>query len=119
MSDVPTKIWVLRRGNGKAEVNPSPAVLRYEERFGIRNLTERTVEVVFPPGTIISVPSKGIRARRIKGIRARRIKTIPAGEIAVYRVVARGHQFFEYRVTLPAVQQYAEGGSKPGVIIDP
>lgn len=115
MSDVPTtKIWIVRRGNGKAQVHPSPAVLKPGGSFGIHNLTREEVFVAFPPDTIepdgeMPVASKGPGP----------FNSIPPGGIAVYHVVARTAQFFEYKVTLPAVDQYAEGGSKPGVIIDP
>jgi hypothetical protein len=102
MGNVPTKIWIVRRGNGKAEVHPSPVVLRPGEGFGIRNLTQDDADVVFPPRTI--GPEK---------------TCIPARQGSSYRVAPdEGYRFFEYDVTLPKVNQQAEGGSKPGVIID-
>jgi len=102
MNSVPTKIWIVRRGNGKAEVHPSPVVLRPDETFGIRNLTQDDADVTFPSGTID--PQK---------------TCVLAQQSLPYHVVPKaGYQFFEYDVTLPKVRQQAEGGSKPGVIID-
>jgi hypothetical protein len=102
MNSVPTKIWIVRRGNGKAEIHPSPVVLRPDETFGIRNLTNDDADVKFPSGTIDPESSK----------------SVPEKPSVTYRVATKGYRFFEYDVTLPKVGQQAEGGSKPGVIID-
>jgi len=98
-----TRIWILRRGNGKVQVHPSPVNLRSGEEFTIRNLTETEVEVAFGTSSIHS-DGAPIPARETSGI---------------FTVVASAPRYFEYDVTLPALNQYAEGGSKPGVIIDP
>ena len=101
MSGMPvTRIWIIRRGNGKLQVAPSPAHLAPE--FTIRNLADADAEVVFDP-KYVSPP----RA------------TIGPGAVQAFGVIAAGPAFFEYDVTLPRSGQYAEGGSKPGGIVDP
>jgi len=97
----PIRIWIVRRGNGRAQVTPSPVHFVPGESFRIRNLTSEDVAVVFPDGTI------DLKDR-----------TIPAGGTAPATVLAAAPRFFEYDVTLPRSGNYAEGGSKPGVIID-
>ena len=71
------------------------------EEFGIRNLTDEDVTVVFPGGPIDL-----------------KLRTIPRGGTAPAKVLVASPRFFEYDVTLLRSGNYAEGGSKPGVIID-
>jgi hypothetical protein len=94
--------WIVRRGTGKAEVFPPTQVLGRDETFVVQNLTKDAALVSFGPGVLVP------RARRIGPGRRGSFQVDP-------RAVAG---FYEYDVTLPALKQYAEGGSKPSVIID-
>ena len=97
----PIRIWIVRRGNGRAQVTPSPVHLSPDESFSIRNLAREEATIAFPPGTVDL-----------------RQPTIPVGGTVEGRVLARPPAFFEYDVTLTRSGDYAEGGSKPGVIVD-
>jgi hypothetical protein len=97
----PIRIWIVRRGNGRVQATPSPVHLHPDESFSIRNLARDEATVAFPAGTIdLKQP------------------TVPAGGTVEGRVVVRPPAFFEYDVTLARSGEYAEGGSKPGVIVD-
>ncbi len=96
----PIRIWIVRRGSGRAEATPSPAHLRPDETFGIRNLTREQATVVFPEGTI-----------RLD------MRSIPPGGVATGTVIIATPAFFEYDVSLQE-GNYVDGGSKPGVIVD-
>ena len=101
----PTKVWIFRKGNGQLRVHPSPVVLKTGETFRIRNVTAATVTATFPAGTVETAEKEPIR--------------IPQGETSPdLRVAARPGIYFEYDVVL-ASGEYAEGGSKPGGIVDP
>jgi hypothetical protein len=110
-----TRIWIVRRGNGKLEVTPSPAHLPSASAgFSILNMTELAAHVVFDARYVAPPESD-----------------IASGATGNYTVVGRGPVFFEYQVTFPGGQYggesdkrpgaipYAEGGSQPGGIIDP
>lgn len=98
----PTRIWIVRKGNGKVEVHPSPAHLSHGGSFTIRNLTRNVATVNFP-------------GKEIDPDTAR----IAAGQpSAPFTVGAAAPPYFEYDVTLDN-GDYAEGGSKPGGIVDP
>jgi hypothetical protein len=100
----PTKIWIVRKGNGMVKVHPSPVVLRTGETFTIRNVTAAAATATFPAGTIDERPAK---------------VEIPQGDTSAdLRVIARAGSYFEYDLML-ATGEYAEGGSKPGGIVDP
>jgi len=105
-SAVATKAWIIRKGNGQLQVYPSPVVLKIDETFKIRNLTDSDATAVFPDGTVVGPngePRVSIRAGKCD---------------PDLKVVAKEPKYFEYDVTLGR-GLYAEGGSKPGGIIDP
>ena len=97
----PIRIWIVRRGNGRAQVTPSPVHVAPGESFSIRNLTLEEARIAFPPDTI------DLKAH-----------AIAPGGAAPAKVLAGAPRFFEYDVILTRSGDYAEGGSKPGVIID-
>jgi hypothetical protein len=109
MSDVePTmKIWIIRRGSGKAQVHPSPVHARPGDTVRIRNLTRDAATVDNFPGLPASALKEGARAA-----------AVPPGGYADF-TVGGDRGFFEYDVAFPELAQYAEGNSKPGVIVDP
>jgi hypothetical protein len=96
-------IWIIRRGSGKAQVHPSPTTVLPGGTLRIKNLTEDPATVQFPP--LITPVTKST--------------VIPAHGEADF-TVAPGPitRFLEYDVTFPERHQYAEGNSKPGVIVD-
>jgi hypothetical protein len=99
---VATKIWIFRKGNGQWRVHPSPVKLRHDEEFVIQNLTDSDATVTF--GAAFVYPDAG---------------RIPEhGKSGTFKVVGRAPVYFEYDVGFPG-GEYAEGGSKPGAIIDP
>ena len=97
----PTRIWIVRKGNGKVAVHPSPANLSHGGSFTIRNLTGHVATVNFG--------DKGIDPSEAR---------IAVGQPALFTVAAAAPPYFEYDVTLDN-GDYAEGGSKPGGIVDP
>lgn len=99
----PTKIWICRKGNGLVNVHPSPVVLRVGEVFRIRNVTAAAVTATFPAGTIEEKAP---------------VRVPQGGWSPDIRVIAQAGIYFEYDVVL-ASGEYAEGGSKPGGIVDP
>jgi len=101
----PTKIWIFRKGNGLVKVHPSPVVLRVGETFRIRNVNAAAATATFPAGTIDE--KEPVRVQIPQG-----------GTSPDLRVIARAGTYFEYAVVL-ASGEYAEGGSKPGGIVDP
>lgn len=101
MMSPPIRVWIVRRGNGRAQVTPSPVQLPSGAAFSIRNLTDEDAQVAFAghtvdPGSV----------------------TIPARATVAATIVAPGPLFFEYDVRLTRSGNYAEGGSRPGVIVD-
>lgn len=102
MSDAAARrIWIFRKGNGQVRVHPSPAQLFSNQDVTIRNLTDQAALVMFPGGEL--GPER---------------MSIPRGEARPFKVTAKGPLYFEYDVTLEN-GQYADGGSKPGGIVDP
>lgn len=102
MSDAAARrIWIFRKRNGQVRVHPSPAQLFSNQDVTIRNLTDQEAIVVFA--------GKELGPDRM---------SIPPREARPFKVTARGPLYFEYDVTL-ANGEYAEGGSKPGGIVDP
>ena len=125
MNANPSRIWIVRRGNGKAEVSPSPVVLRPGERFAVFNATEAPATVTFPPGRVDppSAPvapgtatdftlSSDTVAARLRHAEAEKASGKGSRAVTVF-----GPWFFEYEVELDS-GHYAEGGSRPGVIVD-
>jgi hypothetical protein len=98
----PIRIWIIRRGNGRREVTPSPVRLDLGERFSIRNLAREDATITFPEGAIdLTAP------------------VVRPGGTVEGTVRATPPVFFEYDVTFGRSNEYAEGGSKPGIIVDP
>jgi hypothetical protein len=96
---VPTKIWIFRKGNGQLRVHPSPVLLEGGTAFRIRNLTNEEAVVTFPGREI----DKDARIAP-KGLSDPLVAVAPS-------------TYFEYDVLVGG--HYADGGSKPGGIIDP
>lgn len=96
----PRQIWIFRKGNGLVAVHPSPAVLKGNQEFRIVNTTGENAEVSFLSDLI--TPKQ-------QTIRPQSPATFAAGP---------GPNYVEYDVRL-ASGHLAEGGSKPGAIIDP
>lgn len=100
----PIKVWIFRKQNGQLRVDPSPVILAQSERFRIANVAEAEASVQIDQ-SIVKGPAR-----------------IPNGgtegcKELVFEVVAKGPRYFEYEVTVDG--DYADGGSKPGGIIDP
>jgi hypothetical protein len=117
MNDVEptTKIWIIRRGSGKRQVHPSPIRVRPGEPIRIKNWTPQTATVGLLPA-LYTVPGEA-RGRLFEPINPKDPLTIlPGGYVDV--TVAAPAGFYEFDVTF-ADNQYAEGNSKPGVIVDP
>ena len=98
----PTRIWIVRKGNGKVQVHPSPATLSHGSSFTIRNLTGNLATVNF----------------RDKGIDPDEARLAAGQTSTAFTVGGAAPPYIEYDVTLDN-GEYAEGGSKPGAIIDP
>jgi hypothetical protein len=71
------------------------------EPFRIRNLATAEAMALFPPGTVEDA----------------RVTIASGGTSPDLRVVAERCRYFEYDVTIG--NDYADGGSKPGGIVDP
>jgi hypothetical protein len=118
MTDVePTmKIWIIRRGSGKRQVHPSPIRVMPGEPIRIKNWTSQTATVRFQPA-LYTPGAKGLRGKAKQTlVRPKSTLQIRPGGYADVTLTAPG--FYEYDVTFPG-QRYAEGNSKPGVIVDP
>jgi hypothetical protein len=96
---VPTKIWIFRKGNGQLRVHPSPVLLGRDQAFRIRNLTDEDAVVTFPGREV----DKDAR--------------IAPRSLSDPLVAVAPSTYFEYDVLVGG--HYADGGSKPGGIIDP
>ncbi len=103
-------VWIVRRGSGKAQVHPSPLHARPGDTILVKNWTNDEAGV--GPLTPLYVPPE----KRPLHASAATI-TIPPGDQRPFPVGA-GQGFFEFDVTFPG-GRYAEGNSKPGVIVDP
>jgi hypothetical protein len=99
----PTKAWIFRKGNGQLRVHPSPVILNSGETFTMGNLSGALASVTFPENTVVG--PDGVQVR------------IADKYSPDLRVVAKEPIYFEYDVV--AGGQYADGGSKPGGIVDP
>jgi len=95
-----TKVWIFRKGNGQLKAHPSPVLLRRGETFTIRNFTDTVAHATFPPESIDNGSVE-----------------IAAGALSVDLELGQKQGYFEYDVAIG--NQYADGGSKPGGIIDP
>jgi hypothetical protein len=102
VSDSTRYIWILRKGNGQAFVSPSPALLKEGCYVTVLNKTTDTASVSFPSGVI----------------RPRAFSIRPGSSKKVEVLDTSG--YFEYDVSFKRANPpfYAEGGSKPGVIVE-
>ena len=99
----PIKIWIFRKGNGQLRVHPSPVLLNGDELFRIRNLTGADATASFPSGIVDD--AIGVTIHPGATSQDLQVKRQPTST------------YFEYEVT--AGNDYADGGSKPGGIVDP
>jgi hypothetical protein len=105
----PKVVRIFRIGNGKAVANPSPALFRPGEQFVMKNWTECPAEVSFAEAPI-TPKSATIGTRSAHALFTVDSQSAPG--------------YYEYVITLQCthgdrrVQQYVEGGSRPGVIVD-
>ena len=104
----PDTIRIIRSGNGKARAVPSPKELSPGETFNVKNWTHCKASVDFA-----KVPVAPAKCE------------IEPRETAVFTVDGGADpDYYEYEVTLACsvdgrdVEQYVEGGSRPGLIID-
>jgi hypothetical protein len=102
-------IRIIRAGNGQVRAVPSPAPLESGDDFWIKNWTDCPATVDFT-----GVPVDPMRA------------SIDPRAAAKFKVRMEAAGYYEYNVTLVCtgkdnkkIEQYAEGGSRPGLIIDP
>jgi hypothetical protein len=102
--------WIVRRGSGKAQVHPSPLRARPGDRILLKNWT-RDAAIVGPLTQLYVAPEKSAVRTAATPV------TIDPGAQATFPVGSDAG-FFEYDVTF-GHGLYAEGGSKPGVIVDP
>jgi hypothetical protein len=108
-NEEPTAIRIIRAGNGQVRAVPSPAQLLRKQEFLMKNWTDCPANADF---TDVPVdPTK---------------KSIdPGGEARFVVKEDAPYGYYEYDVTLACsdrngkpVEQYVEGGSRPGLIID-
>jgi hypothetical protein len=104
-------VWILRRGSGRRQVHPSPLRVRQGDTIRVKNWTPRAARVSFKPALY---PLQQKLRTPVSPVKA----TIPTGRSRDFTVVVP-LGFFEYEVTFGSELLYAEGGSKPGVIVDP
>jgi hypothetical protein len=98
----PITLWIIRRGSGRAQVHPSPVHAHPGEVLHFKNWTESAATVHFPAGI---APLKE--------------RVIPPGAEADFQVATDAPpRFLEYDVFFGDPARYAEGNSKPGVIVD-
>jgi len=109
VASVPTLIWIIRKNNGQLRVHPSPVVIDKTKQFKIQNLTPDDAQIDFPPNTVQDPGNNNSTCVVVAANRS-------SGALAVHGSCA-SQFYFEYAVT--AGGHYAEGGSKPGGIIDP
>lgn len=96
-------LWIIRRGNGKAQVHPSPVHACPGDTLRIKNWTEAPATVGFPD------PIAPVKGNVID----------PHGEADFQVAGSARPRFLEYDVFFGDPSRYAEGNSKPGVIVDP
>ena len=114
------RIWIYRNGNGALRVYPSPIWLRPKDRFEIRDLTGQLREITWPGAAIVWC-QKEEPDPRSKSSDEKRTDP-PIGWYDEKNLVAQVDEktvsgYYEYQVFLTS-GQYAEGTSRPGVIVD-
>jgi hypothetical protein len=100
-------IWIYQKGNGMVAVFPSPAVVKAGASFDIVNKTGEDATVNFPAGVINANAT-----------------TVPvsAGGSTSVTALANASGYFEYDAAIAGGGGrlfYAEGNSKPNIIIQP
>jgi hypothetical protein len=105
----PTAIRIIRAGNGQVRAVPSPAPLARKQEFVVKNWTDCPANADFT-----GVPVDPTTSR-----------IDPGGEARFDVKDDAAYGYYEYDVTLACsdkngkpVEQYVEGGSRPGLIID-
>lgn len=98
------KAWIFRKGNGQLRVHPSPVVVQPGQPFILINLVDTLAKVTFQDDVV-------------EGGRDFDVPACPAGTKRLVVVADPPKKYFEYDVKIG--DQYADGGSKPGGIIDP
>lgn len=101
------KAFIFRKGNGQLRVHPSPVVLEKGDDLVLVNLTRR--------------PGMATFDTTVEGCAGDK-KQVPLDEDptkpATVKIAANPpNRYFEYDVVVDGY--YAEGGSKPGGIVDP
>ncbi len=109
------RIFIYRKANGGAYVDPSPEIVKKDDKIRFWNLTECRAEV----------KKEGVLSPHKEPID-------PGGSVEVtviYNLTNPGQpEYKEYRVKLTCprlegaqryAEQYAKGGSDPGLIIEP
>ena len=94
------RIRIIRKGNGLVQVLPYPAILRSGETFLIANASGEDAEIEFNSDLIQP-----------------KTCAIPRGKAEPF-TAGKGPAYVEFDVELGG-RDYAEGGSRPGAIIDP
>ena len=118
------RIRIIRKGNGLVQVDPSRAILKSRQDFTIVNTTNEDAVLGYDPGAITTRPAGASRiletfAGQIQQtLVAKSLVEIPAHSSRDFTAGA-GPLYFEYDVLLLPSGQCAEGGSKPGGIVDP
>ena len=100
-------IFIYRKGNGGAYVNPPTEVVKPGDSLRFWNLTECVSDVHFKDANVVSQQDF----------------EIAAGGSYDVTVVEKQRKYREYKVKLTCKDdrpnQYAMGASDPGIIVDP
>jgi hypothetical protein len=109
VSENPVRIWIVRKGNGKAQVYPSPALATTGQDVELKNWTEATAEVRIDDRL---APRLGVHGLTV---------SIGAGGSMTFHVADGRADYYEYTIDLLCErgEQYVEGSSRPAIIIDP
>lgn len=102
------KAFIFRKRNGQLHVNPSPVVLAKGDDLVLVNLTGMPGNATFDE-TVLGCTG---------GKRVERIDSSPTSPTTVKISPTPPYRYFEYDVVFDN-GEYAEGGSKPGGIVDP
>jgi hypothetical protein len=94
------RIRIIRKGNGLVQVLPYPAILSSGETFLIANASNEDAVIEFDSNLIQP-----------------KTCTIGGGQAKPF-TAGKGPAYVEFDVELGG-RDYAEGGSRPGAIIDP
>jgi hypothetical protein len=119
-----TRVRIFRKGNGLVQVDPSPAVLRPNQDFTIVNTTDEPVALGYDPDLIKpkAVSGSEILEKHAAAIRAtlvvKALAAIPEYGTREF-TTGGGPRYTEFEIMLLPSGHRAEGGSKPGAIIDP